>query len=252
MLGYSGRYSTSCCDQIYPTKSTFDAGAVNSDLGLHNTTDSSSCYTITETSTVTSTTTTNQVTTNQVTTTSTGTEQTTTKATVTSSSTKTTTQPSTLPMTTEPPVIVADCDFEKDFCGYTRDKTSSYLFSWQRFNKKTEQDATGPSTDHTPGNDTNYFISVLSGKSMTATKVTSPELSPSALCIKFAYHSYGADQSKLELNVWQISGDKRSLLWSHTGSLGDKWNEVSVGITAVEKYKVRVCKNSWAPPESAC
>lgn len=41
------------------------------------------------------------------------------------------------------------CDFEKDFCGFTQDKTDK--FDWGRNKGKTATPGTGPLVDHTLG-----------------------------------------------------------------------------------------------------
>ena len=41
------------------------------------------------------------------------------------------------------------CDFEKDLCGYTQDKTDT--FDWTRYRRSTSSAGTGPTADHTKG-----------------------------------------------------------------------------------------------------
>lgn len=60
-------------------------------------------------------------------------------------------------------------------------------------------------------------------------------------CLSFWYHMYGADINTL--SVYVRTGAHDSMLWSKTGTRGDKWIQGQATVTSRDHFKVNLKSN---------
>ncbi|CAE1328782.1 unnamed protein product [Acanthosepion pharaonis] len=96
---------------------------------------------------------------------------------------------------------VGDCSFEYGSCGYTNQGNSS--FKWEREYGSTPSGWTGPSTDHTHGTTSGYYMytEASSGDYGDKTYLASPISNYSPLSVSFWYHMYGSDMGTLNVKT---------------------------------------------------
>ncbi|XP_019632083.1 PREDICTED: MAM and LDL-receptor class A domain-containing protein 2-like [Branchiostoma belcheri] len=151
---------------------------------------------------------------------------------------------STLPTTTIAAVTTApglfDCTFETDFCGWTQDTQDN--FDWTRQLGTTGSTNTGPSFDHTVGDQTGYYIFIeTSSPQVTGDKARlySPTVVPtSTMCLQFWYHMYGEHIETL--NVYIQTGPALPTIptFQRTGTQGDQWVRAEVEVNTTSPYQV--------------
>ncbi|XP_052769068.1 uncharacterized protein LOC128209186 [Mya arenaria] len=113
----------------------------------------------------------------------------------------------------------SECDFEKDFCGWTRGTGS--MFNFKRTQGATyEGGKTGPSCDR-KGSNKGFFI-FASGNDDQVAKLRSPNFPTGEYCLRFFYHMYGNDMVKLTLWL-MMDGIKSKNVWTKSGDQGKKW-----------------------------
>ncbi len=102
-------------------------------------------------------------------------------------------------------------------------------FGWS-WSHKTSSDNTGPDR----ASDGNYFMYTEASDYSNATGIiTSPCFDfqdESAADISFAYHMYGEDMGKLELQASKDNGSSWISLWSQMGNKGNQWNTAVVSL----------------------
>ncbi|XP_035827615.1 MAM and LDL-receptor class A domain-containing protein 1 [Aplysia californica] len=121
------------------------------------------------------------------------------------------------------------CDFEQtSICSFTQDTSDDT--DWTRMLGSTSSVNTGPSSDHTYGTSSGYYmyLETSSGASGTTARLDSPSFVPvhQDLCVSFYYHMFGGSMGLL--NVRLATAGQSGLgpiLWSMTGNLGNQWNK---------------------------
>ncbi|CAH3118157.1 unnamed protein product [Pocillopora meandrina] len=154
----------------------------------------------------------------------------------------TTAAPTTSSATTTPiPNGGINCDFESDICTWTQDKTDQ--FDWTRRAGSTASSSTGPSADHTKGNGNGWYVYIETSwprkMNDTARLISSSIPGTTASkgkCLSFWYHMYGADINTL--SVYVRTGAHDSMLWSKTGTRGDKWIQGRATVTSRDHFKI--------------
>ncbi|XP_073232940.1 MAM domain-containing glycosylphosphatidylinositol anchor protein 2-like [Porites lutea] len=126
-----------------------------------------------------------------------------------------------------------NCNFESNLCTWTQDKTDQ--FDWTRKSGSTPSSPTGPSVDHTTGSSSGWYIFIETSwprKPNDTAKLISANVPGSSAgggkCLSFWYHMYGAHINALR--VYVRSGSKDTLLWSKTGTRGDKWLQATLTV----------------------
>ncbi|XP_070567019.1 MAM and LDL-receptor class A domain-containing protein 2-like [Ptychodera flava] len=133
------------------------------------------------------------------------------------------------------------CDFEDGFCSWTNPKPVEGMddFNWARGQGGTATGYTGPSFDHTKGNDLGYFLFFESSKTTTGETawLMSEYFNPTVdSCLTFWYHMYGDTIGAL--NIYIYSGSTPILLWSKSGNQGDVWRQGQVSVYSSVEYQV--------------
>jgi hypothetical protein len=138
-----------------------------------------------------------------------------------------------------------DCDFDIDFCSYSEDSTSEFL--WERIKGPTYSYETGPNGDHTSGSGYYIFIETSYPQkqgdkariySSIQTKVNQD------ICIIFWYHMYGPDIDRLNVyldqytNVNNSNTFNRTLVWTKQSAQGNKWIEGRKQINSILPWKI--------------
>ncbi|CAG5126615.1 unnamed protein product, partial [Candidula unifasciata] len=117
----------------------------------------------------------------------------------------------------------ATCNFDTDMCYYS-DYPADY--NWIRHHGSTDSDYTGPSADHTQGNDNGYYMYLEASaphiQGQTAV-LSSERLSPTnGSCFTFWYHMYGSSIGKLNILI-SITPTQNATVWSLFGDQGNQW-----------------------------
>ncbi|XP_052769411.1 uncharacterized protein LOC128209427 [Mya arenaria] len=116
-------------------------------------------------------------------------------------------------------VTESQCDFENDFCDWSR--ASGSTFNFQRHKGQTDAAGkTGPRTDCKGSN--GYFIFAdATGNLRELAKLRSPNFPIGPYCLTFYYHMYGEDMGALKVFVY--SNKTRKKLLERSKSQGDRW-----------------------------
>ncbi|XP_071508385.1 MAM and LDL-receptor class A domain-containing protein 1-like [Diadema antillarum] len=147
-----------------------------------------------------------------------------------------TTCPGEHPVALEPTV---SCDFsEAELCYYTHDPTSES--SWQWTNRATDSSFTGPTQDHTRGDELGFYVHLDSNghragsKARLISPIIEEQLRPS--CLVFWYHMYGSHIGKLNVYA-KVNGSAlpRRPVWQMTGNQGQRWHRASVELSTVRR-----------------
>ncbi|CAH1789268.1 unnamed protein product [Owenia fusiformis] len=103
---------------------------------------------------------------------------------------------------------------------------SSMDFEWTRLQGKTQSGLTGPSSDHTIGDTTGFYLYIEASPPRNegdkARLVTPSITSSSEMVLTFYSHMYGATMGTL--NVYRRTGSNDNLIMSLNGDRGDIWN----------------------------
>ena len=125
-----------------------------------------------------------------------------------------------------------NCTFDgsSGLCGWFDNSAGS--FRWERHNNGTETANTGPSSDHTYGDATHYYMYVDASNGISNSRATlrGPTLQQAAdTCqMTFYYHMYGTRIGRLY--VYIVTGGSQTLLANIYGSHGNQWNSYTVNI----------------------
>ncbi|XP_071481164.1 MAM and LDL-receptor class A domain-containing protein 1-like [Diadema antillarum] len=129
-------------------------------------------------------------------------------------------------------VSSVSCDFEEaDICHYTQDTTTD-TEDWQWGNGATYIEFTGPSFDHTRGDELGFYIFFeRSSNGGNDARIISPPIQPqrASSCVEFWYHMYGTDVNSLQVYISRMDGNHgdRPVL-NITGNRGDQWHRAEV------------------------
>lgn len=136
------------------------------------------------------------------------------------------------------------CDFEStDLCGWTHDPT--HEFDWQRnqFSTPSGHVGTGPSFDHTFGENKGGYYLYLEASSPRKVNDTARLFSPvypedlSGGCFVFWYHMYGATTGGLRVYLKPESYvfDEVKPTWAKNGDQGNHWLQGKVIVPVVHE-----------------
>ncbi|XP_041465040.1 MAM and LDL-receptor class A domain-containing protein 1-like [Lytechinus variegatus] len=133
-------------------------------------------------------------------------------------------------------VSSVSCEFEEaDICHYVQDRTTD-TEDWQWGNGQTYVDFTGPSVDHTRGDELGFYLfferSVGGGDDA---RISSPPIQPqrASSCVEFWYHMYGTDVNALIVYINRLDGDfPDRQVWNMTGNQGDRWHRAELMVPA--------------------
>ncbi|XP_051871200.1 enteropeptidase [Pristis pectinata] len=132
-----------------------------------------------------------------------------------------------------------DCDFQDGFCYWRQDPKN--LGDWQRMNGPSYPPFTGPTDDHTCGNQSGYYIVTPSQQFNKIIKVRlySPELSADTepSCLSFWYHMYGIGVSYLRVYVSRDQGTWQTV-FEKEGDYGNQWNYGQLTINETAAVRV--------------
>ncbi|XP_033751988.1 MAM and LDL-receptor class A domain-containing protein 1-like [Pecten maximus] len=148
--------------------------------------------------------------------------------------------PVSTPSTTASPTTAPsqyDCNFDNGICTWTQNKDDQ--FDWTRKRGSTGTGGTGPSSDHTSGSGSYLYIEASSPRrNNDKARLSSATISTTGpKCLKFWYHMYGTDVKTLNVYT-KVGSTYGTPVWSHTGTLSNKWYTTSVNIQANSTYQV--------------
>ncbi|XP_041467512.1 MAM and LDL-receptor class A domain-containing protein 1-like [Lytechinus variegatus] len=132
-----------------------------------------------------------------------------------------------------------DCDFESDLCTWNQDVNND--FDWIRASGATDSAGTGPSSDHTIGDQTGYYIYIetSNGSPGDVARLNSQflkNIDDTGYCMEFWFQMYG--QHLGALTVYENIGDTESPVWTETNPRGPQWNQVHLHFTDSGSYTV--------------
>jgi len=143
-------------------------------------------------------------------------------------------------MSCSPKSCAIQCDFDKDWCGWTNSHTNTYRFNWLRVTGKTFSVNTGPSKDHTKGNGS-YLAVEASSPALLGDKARiiswQREGAVSGECIGFWYHMYGVHIGALRV-ILKFEGGDEEEVWKMSGNKGDVWIYGNATIYSSNPYQV--------------
>nr|XP_055035145.1 enteropeptidase isoform X1 [Misgurnus anguillicaudatus] len=118
-----------------------------------------------------------------------------------------------------------NCSFEEDFCLW-RQELKDDNGDWLRVRGSTLPPETGPSFDHTLGNQSGFYIVTPRsfGSGDKNFRLYSLPLAPTnqLMCLRFWYHMFGADVWRLTVMTKERSDV--TVLFQKEGNYGDNWN----------------------------
>ncbi|XP_061175697.1 MAM and LDL-receptor class A domain-containing protein 1-like [Saccostrea echinata] len=111
------------------------------------------------------------------------------------------------------------CDWQNIAAGDDRD--------WMRQSGSTPSSSTGPSSDHTLGTTSGYYmyLEASSPVQVNDTAILQYKTLPSdqPFCLNFWYHMYGSTMGSLRIMAKDCVTNTRRELWKESGSKGDAW-----------------------------
>ncbi|XP_048242500.1 MAM and LDL-receptor class A domain-containing protein 2-like [Haliotis rufescens] len=123
-----------------------------------------------------------------------------------------------------------NCNFDNGTCKWVSRANGG--FTWTRYHGATPDSNTGPSTDHTLGSSSGYYMYVdaSNGSRYQRADFTSPVLQQSASTCQMSlwYHMYGSGIGTM--TVYQVEGTLRTRIWYTTGNHGNRWYQKIVPI----------------------
>nr|XP_054756445.1 MAM and LDL-receptor class A domain-containing protein 1-like [Lytechinus pictus] len=130
------------------------------------------------------------------------------------------------------------CGFEEiELCYYVQDNTDTIEWEWQ--NQATEEDNTGPATDHTRGDELGFYLFVSSGllvDSDDVARIMSPIATAStskSSCVEFWYHMWGRAVETLNVYIKRESMALPSTpVTKVTGDQGNYWHRRTFTVPA--------------------
>eukprot|EP00057_Strongylocentrotus_purpuratus_P018006 XP_011672480.1 PREDICTED: MAM and LDL-receptor class A domain-containing protein 2 [Strongylocentrotus purpuratus] len=141
-----------------------------------------------------------------------------------------------------PPTSLPDthnCDFENGFCNWTHDINND--FDWTRASGSTGSVGTGPSSDHTKGDQTGFYVyTEMSGEGSGDVARLDSELlnnvDVAGYCMEFWFQMYG-DQ----MGAFTVYEEREGLelpVWQETEPRGPGWNQVHLHFTETGSYYI--------------
>uniref|UniRef100_A0A671KKX0 Transmembrane serine protease 15 n=1 Tax=Sinocyclocheilus anshuiensis TaxID=1608454 RepID=A0A671KKX0_9TELE len=127
-----------------------------------------------------------------------------------------------------------NCSFEENFCHWRQDFDDDG--DWFRAQGATVPPNTGPSFDHTTGDQSGYYIVTprTPGSQDKKIRIYSLPLTPTkeSVCLQFWYHMFGEEVWRLTVTAQE--GSSVTVLFQKEGNYGDSWNygQATLNITA--------------------
>ncbi|XP_048023193.1 LOW QUALITY PROTEIN: enteropeptidase [Megalobrama amblycephala] len=126
------------------------------------------------------------------------------------------------------------CSFEEDFCLWRQEFDDNG--DWIRAQGATLPSDTGPSFDHTMGNQSGYYIVTprTPGSWEKKFRIYSLPLTPTkeSMCLQFWYHMFGVEVWRL--TVTKEEGSSVTVLFQKEGNYGDNWNYAQATLNVTE------------------
>nr|XP_015216579.1 PREDICTED: zonadhesin-like [Lepisosteus oculatus] len=135
-----------------------------------------------------------------------------------------------------PSVCLLDCNFEKDFCGWSQPLTGS--LHWTRHLETTSSTFSGPSFNHTTRDGYYMYIEddgVYNGG--RARLLSSECTDPRPQCLDFWYRMYGV-AGTMALNVYLLENRSTVRIWSETTNHGDMWHRAGIEIKSPGPFQI--------------
>ena len=134
--------------------------------------------------------------------------------------------------------LPATCDFEHSQCGWSN-LLEVGQFGWIRSNSATPSIFRGPSTDHTYGNETGYYMfiddSVRANSGDFEQAYYASEIIPGSStghCFSFWYQMSGSQAGTLAIQLLYPAKewDQNQTRWTKNGDHGDQWYQSTINI----------------------
>ncbi|GFN85250.1 MAM and LDL-receptor class a domain-containing protein 2-like [Plakobranchus ocellatus] len=131
------------------------------------------------------------------------------------------------------------CDFTLNTCQWRNVEDHTDDFDWLRNRGKTASLNTGPSTDHTSGTSSGFYMYVESsnrkrGERARLASQTFPPVDDQDYCISFWYNMFGSGIGALRVilqtNASSAVISTEATLWELDGSSGDQWLAAQVAV----------------------
>ncbi|XP_066502418.1 enteropeptidase [Hoplias malabaricus] len=131
-----------------------------------------------------------------------------------------------------------NCSFEEGFCFWRQEPDDDG--DWVRIAGSSFPPLTGPSFDHTLGNQSGFYIVTPSspGNWLKIFRIYSLPLAagPGEVCLSFWYHMYGADVFRLM--VMTERGSLSSVIFQKDGNYGDNWNYGQITVNTTDEQRI--------------
>ncbi|XP_053390248.1 MAM and LDL-receptor class A domain-containing protein 1-like [Mercenaria mercenaria] len=134
-------------------------------------------------------------------------------------------------------LVSLDCNFEDGLCNWQQENSDD--FDWLRESGDTPSSDTGPSSDHTTGDDGHYiYIKATDQDKEDKAVISSPVQNSGPFCLTFWYNMYGTDIGAL--NVYMIlNGGNKSLLFAKSKNHGHSvWRKAVISNNATDTYRI--------------
>uniref|UniRef100_UPI00398F2A95 enteropeptidase n=1 Tax=Pristiophorus japonicus TaxID=55135 RepID=UPI00398F2A95 len=139
-----------------------------------------------------------------------------------------------------------NCKFQDGLCYWRQDPLDDG--DWERLSGPSYPPLTGPTDDHTYGNQSGYYIvtPMRPFNKIRTIRLTSPVLSvkPEPSCLSFWYHMYGIDASRLRVYITSVEEVPRAV-FQKEGNYGNQWNygQLTINATAAVRVVFEAIKN---------
>ena len=134
---------------------------------------------------------------------------------------------------------IYDCTFENNTCTWTQALDDT--FNWTRHQGSTLSRFTGPSTDHTTGGATGFYMYIETSfprkPNDTARFESAMVPATQQKCLQFWYHMYGPHVDTLNVYT-KVKQQLGSPVWTRSGTQGNKWKHATLSLTVSSKFKV--------------
>ncbi|XP_070566390.1 MAM and LDL-receptor class A domain-containing protein 1-like [Ptychodera flava] len=133
-----------------------------------------------------------------------------------------------------------DCDFENGLCTWSNELVTDEL-DWVLNKGSTTSSKSGPDADHTLGNENGTYIyaeTSNAAKNINAVLVSEPFMNQPGTykCLEFWYHMRGTTVGILDVD--QMVGKNKSLVWSLSGEQGNDWLYGRVSLSQKSDYQI--------------
>ncbi|XP_035827620.1 MAM and LDL-receptor class A domain-containing protein 2-like [Aplysia californica] len=130
------------------------------------------------------------------------------------------------------------CSFDSNTCNWKQ--KNGDVFDWTRQTGSSFIFGTGPKSGHGGRGYYMYVVDDMSRKANDTADLVSlqaPATDPSGFCFSFWAYMHGYDIGTLQLKATYDYGTD-DVLWSHTGTVGDRWFQQNVFVNMTKGYKL--------------